>query len=308
MKIVFLGYGEYGAAALSGLLQDKDISVDLIVTHPPKKGDVFANAVAELAALNDIALLKSKTLSENSIKEAIRCCEPDVIVSTNWRFKIPSRVFSMGRIGTLNIHDALLPKYGGLSAEQWVILNGEKETGVTVHFVTDMMDAGPIVYQIPFLIDPTDTAENVASKQLEIYPIIIQRAIWALTKPGFEPTYIDLSQYCRFHALGETDAKLNFSLTPDQMGRHVRAWSGKFGGCWIEIENERFRVGEVALPEMALAGVPGRVIAHGGDGAWIVTGSCSQTGCSGIIFKTLLAEDSSVLEAQQVLRSGMQLR
>ena len=152
MKIVFLGYGEYGAASLSGLLQDEDISIDLIVTHPPKKGDVLANVVAEMAERNDITLLQSKSLSENSIQAVIRRCEPDVIVSTNWRFKIPSSIFSIGRFGTLNIHDALLPKYGGLSAEQWVILNGEKKTGVTVHFVTDMMDAGPIVYQILSLL------------------------------------------------------------------------------------------------------------------------------------------------------------
>ena len=196
----------------------------------------------------------------------------------------------------------------GLSAEQWVILNGEKKTGVTVHFVTDMMDAGPIVYQISFTIDQYDTAESIASKQLEIYPVIIRKAIWTLTEPGFKATRIELSQYYRFHALREIDAKLNFLQTPDQLRRQIRAWSGKFGGCWIEAEDKRFKIGKIDLPEMALSGIPGRVIAHGKDGVWVVTGSCCQTGRSGIIIKTLLAEDGSVLDAQQILRCGLQIQ
>lgn len=187
MNIVFLGYGNYGAASLLGLLQDDEIIIDLVISHPPKKGDLEGSKVIDLARSNGLHVLQSNMLSEECIRENIRTLKPDAIVSTNWRKKIPEEVFSLGTLGTLNIHDALLPNYGGLSAEQWVILEGEKETGVTVHLVTDLMDAGPIVHQISFSIDETDTAESIAQKQLEIYPIIICDALKMLKQPDFKP-------------------------------------------------------------------------------------------------------------------------
>jgi len=307
MKIVFLGYGNYGAASLRGLLQDDEIVIDLVVSHPPKKGDRFGSKVLELARANGVHALQSRMLSEECIRENIRSVTPDAIVSTNWRRKIPREVFSLGRLGALNIHDALLPRYGGLSAEQWVILNGEAETGVTVHFVIDLMDAGPIIHQISFDIDENDTAEMIASKQLDIYPIIICEALKKLKAPNFKPKSSDPSKYTRFHALKLQDAKLQFCKSPGYIDKQIKAWSGQFGDCWIEVNNQKYWVLEVQFPQMVLAGEPGRVVTHSDEGVWIVTAPCTRTGQSGIVIKQLRTECGELVDARKIISNGKHL-
>ncbi len=308
MNIVFLGYGNYGAASLRGLLQDDEIIVDLVVSHPPKKGDRFGTTVLELARSNGIHALQSRMLSEKCIRENISSVSPDVIVSTNWRRKIPSEVFLLGRIGAVNIHDALLPKYGGLSAEQWVILNGESETGVTVHFVTNLMDAGPIVHQIPFDIDENDTAEMIASKQLDIYPVIICEALKKLRASNFKPKSYDPSEYTRFHALKKQDARLQFCESPEYINKQIKAWSGQFGDCWVEVGNQKYWVIDVKFPQMVLAGMPGRVVTHSDEGVWLTTAPCAKTGQSGIIIKQLRTKSGKPVDARNVILNGAHLQ
>lgn len=306
MNIVFLGYGEYGAASLSGLSKNSNLFIELVVTHP-KKNCVGDNDVSDFAKSKNIPYLESKKLTESLVRQAIESCEPDVIVSTNWRYKIPKEIFSLARLGTLNIHDALLPKYGGLSAEQWVILNGESETGVTVHLVTDQMDTGPIVNQVSFEVFPLDTAETIALKQLEIYPVIISEAIKKLSNPDFMAKEVKITDCYRFHSLTELDAKLKFSSSPEMIRRQMRAWAGKFGGCWLSVSNERFYISEFEFPEMVLSGEPGRVLTHSQEGVWVVTGVCPVTGQSGVIIKELRTENGTVIDAKSILPWGCQL-
>ncbi|MEP5762606.1 MAG: formyltransferase family protein [Litoreibacter sp.] len=307
MNVVFLGFGTYGAASLTGLIESNDVNVDLVISHPQKPNDPESNTVLDIAKQHGIHTLQSAMLSETYIGESIVSAAPDAIVSTNWRRQIPERIFKLSKLGTVNIHDALLPSYGGLSAEQWVVLKGETKTGVTVHFVSEQMDAGPIILSEAFEIDNYDTAETISSKQLEIYPRIICKALSKISEEGFQPECRNPDEYVRYHSLSRRDAKLSFDKSPTEIARQMRAWSGKFGGCWLDVGETRYNLHEVEFPEISVAGIPGRVVTHTERGTWVATSPCTETKHSGVIIRKVEDPDGNLLDSRKVMWRGLQL-
>lgn len=94
----------------------------------------------------------------------IKDLDPDLIVVCGYKYIIPSQIFNIPRLRTINIHPSYLPKYRGQHVINWAIINGESETGVTVHFVDEGIDTGDIIVQkkIPILLD--DTASTLSDK------------------------------------------------------------------------------------------------------------------------------------------------
>ena len=308
VSIVFLGFGTYGAASLGGLLKRfGSKAVKLVVTHPEQKGNDASKLVKELALSKGIEVCESFNLLEISAVERIKECEAAFIVSTNWRRKIPSSVFSQARIAALNIHDALLPDFGGLGAEQWVILKGEKKTGVTVHLIDELMDAGSIVLQKAFKISPNDTAEDIVQTQLEIYPKIICKAINGLLSGKLEPRPLPPMAYRRYHSFTYEDRQLRFDCPPEMIMRQIRAFFGRYGHCWIALDGQHYNVIDVTVPEYNFDGIPGRVVTHLSDGVAVATKPCDKTQAAGIVIKKIQDQDGIIIPAWTLLKKNLQL-
>ncbi|MBP0016588.1 MAG: methionyl-tRNA formyltransferase [Cyanobacteria bacterium SBLK] len=305
-KIIFLGYGEYGVSTLSGLIQS-DYQVILILTHPSKRGAI--NPVLDLAQKHEIEHYFSSQLVEKEIVETIVKMEPDFIVSTNWRYRIPSKILRIPKIAALNVHDSLLPNYAGLSAEYWVIRNNEKQTGVTVHIMSDIMDAGPIVLQESVLINNDDTSFDVARKQLRVYPKIIIEALTEFSNPGFTPKLKELKEYKRYHRITKRDRRIQWEKSPQEIYNMFRAHRDPTPNCFFLWKNKKFWIKSLAYSDCSYCGEPGRVVTHLDEGVGVVTGSgvLDSHYRSGIILKQVSNEMNCFLDPKNIFPIDAQL-
>lgn len=304
-KIIFLGYGEYGVATLSGLI-NSDYQVLCVVTHPSKK-DVI-NPVLDMAQKYGVEYCFSSKFEEDNLVENIERMEPDFIVSTNWRRRIPCTILEIPKIAALNVHDSLLPEYAGLSAEHWVIRNNEKKTGVTVHAMSDIMDAGSIVTQEVISIDDDDTSFDVSLKQLHVYPKIIIEALDKFSEPEFVPTCRELKYYKRYHRITEADLRLKWEKCPRNIYNMFRAHKDPYPNCFFLWENKKFLIKDLKYSDCSYCGEPGRVVAHSDDGICIATGiDALDSYYSGILLRQVADETGCFLDPRNIFPIDTQL-
>ena len=122
---------------------------------------------------------KSDTL--DMIDRVCREAVPDILITYRCPYILPLRLFCHTRLGSYNIHPSLLPKYPGLNPWREIFLNHEQECGVTLHRMTEQVDAGQIICQSSFLIEESDTMESARLKSDKEASIIIKRFIKSVT-------------------------------------------------------------------------------------------------------------------------------
>lgn len=134
----------------------------LIVTNPDDTGeDSWHESLARIAREAKIPLITGKKLTDSKTLAAIQNVKPDIIFAIGGMQIISKDVLTIPTQGTINIHPALLPKYRGRFSTAHAIFNGEKKTGVTLHWMDEGIDSGPIILQKSFPIGEEDTAKTV---------------------------------------------------------------------------------------------------------------------------------------------------
>ncbi|MGH7899370.1 MAG: formyltransferase [Candidatus Binatia bacterium] len=181
MRNVVLAYHDIGAACLEELIATGD-EVALVVTHEDSPGEnVWFRSVAELAERHAIPVIAPRDVNAPEVEKAIAAARPDLLLSAMFRQLLKPPLLELAPRGALNLHPSLLPKYRGRAPINWAILNGERETGVTLHYMVEKPDRGEIVAQRRFPIDADDTALSVhrkataAARELvrEAYPLLV---------------------------------------------------------------------------------------------------------------------------------------
>lgn len=166
MKIILLGYTGYGSSTLRGLLKSNDITVTSAYTkkydfpfpyYPEKQ-------VHDICRENGIDCYFDLNVNKMEILNRIAKENPDLIVVSSFGTLLSNKLLDLPEIGVINFHPSLLPAYRGPYPEQAVILNGEKTTGVTVHYVTEKLDSGNIIYQTEINIEDEDNFSSLKKK------------------------------------------------------------------------------------------------------------------------------------------------
>jgi len=176
-------YHTIGARALEALLaRGEDVGV--VVTHAddPGESDWF-ESVAEVARIHRIPCLSPASPNLPEVIDTLRGLAPDLILSVWYRRLLGLELLALRRIAALNLHGSLLPAYRGRAPLNWVLVNGESRTGVTLHHMTAAADAGDIVAQRAIDIEPDDTAFTLYERMtkvgvellLETYPRVLDQ-------------------------------------------------------------------------------------------------------------------------------------
>jgi methionyl-tRNA formyltransferase len=133
-----------------------------------------------------VPLLPTDNINGAAYLARLRALAPDVIVSVNAPQVFKRRLLQLPRLGCVNVHGALLPKYRGRLPSFWVLLNGEKETGVTVHFMNEQLDDGPIIRQCTVPIAPRETQHSLLLKTKKLGAELLLEALAALEQGAVE--------------------------------------------------------------------------------------------------------------------------
>lgn len=168
MKIVFMGTPEPAAGILRDLI-GAGHQLLLVVTQPDRprgRGQKITSSPVKEAALKHSLPVEQpeKVKGNEGLVSRIRSLSPDVIVVVAYGRILPKAILGLPSRGCINVHASLLPKYRGAAPIQWALLNGEKETGVTVMRIDELLDTGDIILQERTVIDENDDAVTLSKK------------------------------------------------------------------------------------------------------------------------------------------------
>jgi methionyl-tRNA formyltransferase len=170
-RIVYMGTPEFAVAPLEALMQGRSYHVVGVVTvadKPSGRGlKMNESAVKKFAVAHDLPVLQPDKLKDPAFLEALAAWKADLFVVVGFRM-LPEVVWKMPKLGTFNLHAALLPQYRGAAPINWAVINGENITGVTTFMIDHKIDTGGILLRQECRIEPTDTVGDVHDKLMSI--------------------------------------------------------------------------------------------------------------------------------------------
>ena len=187
-RIVYMGTPEFAVAPLEALLKN-NYEIVGVVTVPDKASGrglkVNESAVKKYAVEHNIPILQPVSLKDPEFLEQLKAWKADLFVVVAFRM-LPKVVWEIPRLGTFNLHAALLPQYRGAAPINWAVINGEKTTGVTTFMIDDGMDTGKIMYRYDCRIEPDDTVGEVHDKLMALGSELVVNTVEALEENNVE--------------------------------------------------------------------------------------------------------------------------
>jgi methionyl-tRNA formyltransferase len=233
MRFIFFGSSEFAKIVLNKLL-GSDMRPVLVVTTPPKpkgrKKILSPTPVHNLAEQNNIPVLFPENLEDKEFLANLKNYDPDLVILTAYGKIIPSQLLLIPKKGFLNLHPSLLPRWRGAIPIQSVILNGDKETGVTLFLMDEQIDHGPTLKNKKLNIKNKKYTYPELSKELaELGAELIIETVpkWLEGKIKPIPQDDSLATYC--HKISSEDEKINWEKSSIEIDRKVRALNPKPG-------------------------------------------------------------------------------
>lgn len=233
MKIIFMGTPDFAVPCLKALAESSH-EVAAVFTQPDKpKGRGYkmiptpvktAAAECGFPVYQPLSLRKGED-AEEAIK-LLRELAPDIIVVTAYGQILPREVLELPKYGCINIHASLLPKYRGAAPINWVILNGEKETGVTSMQMSEGLDTGDMLIKRSTVIGENETYQELYSRLSEIGAEVLIETLAAVENGSLTPEKQDDSQSCYSPMITKEMSALDFSKTAAEVHNTIRGVTG----------------------------------------------------------------------------------
>lgn len=246
---VVFAYHTFGARALSALLAHGE-DVALVVTHEdePAEGDWF-ESVADVARAHGVPAITPASPNAADVIARVAAAHPDVILSVWYRRLLGDALLALPRVAGVNLHGSLLPAYRGRAPLNWVLVNGETRTGVTLHHMTRDADAGDIVAQEPIDIAPDDTARSLYERMVKTGVALLEQWYPALLA-GTAPRRAQ--DHTRATVVGRRrpeDGRVAWAWPAARIANMIRAVTHPYPGAFVGDGDARVYLWEgVAVP------------------------------------------------------------
>jgi methionyl-tRNA formyltransferase len=238
MKLVVCAYHNVGYRCIEELLR-QGAEISLIFTHDDSLTEqIWFSSVRELAEKNRIPYLTSSINEPESI-ERVRQIAPDFLLSFYYRNMIKPELLEIPAKGALNLHGSWLPKYRGRVPVNWAVINGETETGATLHYMVAKPDAGDIVDQEKVGITFTDTAYDVFGKVNEAAVTVLRRAWPRLVDGSADRIPMDLAAGSYFGGRKPEDGRIDWTKSAVQIYNLIRGVTHPYPGAFTELNGKK---------------------------------------------------------------------
>lgn len=240
--VVVFAYSEVGVRCLQALLR-RGVRVALVLTHEDDPSeDRWFGSVAALAARHGVPVATPYDPNTERWIATISRLRPDFLFSFYYRHLLCDRLLRTAARGALNMHGSLLPKYRGRAPINWAILNGESETGASLHYMEARPDAGPLVGQesVPILVN--DTALDVALKVAAAAERLLDRCLPALLEDRVRATPLDLARGSYYGRRRPEDGIIRWDRPALEIHNLIRAVAPPFPGAFGHCDGQTLRV------------------------------------------------------------------
>jgi methionyl-tRNA formyltransferase len=279
MRIIFMGYhniGYVGLEALADLSRQFGDEIAAVVTHAddPRENIWFAS-VAKLAHDNYLPVYQPDNPNDPAFVATMQALQPDFLFSCYYRHMLKQPLLDLPRLGSLNLHGSLLPRYRGRVPVNWVLVNGENETGVTLHYMEAKPDRGDIVgvRRVPITFE--DTALTLFAK-MTVAAQDLMRESYPLLRAGRAPRFTqDHRQSSYYGGRTPEDGLVDWRQPALAIYNLMRAVTHPYPGAFTHFQGRKLFIwnGRPLGAPVADAHLPGQITAHlPGEGLLVSTG------------------------------------
>jgi methionyl-tRNA formyltransferase len=258
---VVFAYHEIGYVCLEELLAF-GADVPCLFTHRDDPGEeIWFRRPAEIAEKKGIPIHTTGNLKEQAWTTMISGMKPDVIFSFYYRNMIPNEILSIPAIGAFNLHGSLLPKFRGRCPVNWVLIQGEKTTGITLHTMVEKPDAGDIIAQRVIDISFDDNAHSLFVKMVQEAQILMREILPLIHNGSFRRIpQADLGESSYFGGRKPEDGLIAWEKDAMAIYNLMRATTHPYPGAFTYLDNRKFFVWQAYPEEGESNNPPGTII------------------------------------------------
>ena len=257
MNIVFAGTPEFAGVALDALIGAGHV-LSLVLTQPDRPAGrghkPRPSAVKLLAEKRRLPVLQPSSLKDERVAAAIAAHQPDVMVVAAYGLIVPGAVLDLPRLGCLNIHASLLPRWRGAAPIQRALLAGDATTGITIMQMNEGLDTGAILLQEAIPISDTDTAQTLHDRLAVLGGGLIVRALAAPFVP--RPQDETLATYAR--KIDKQEAHIDWTESAASVERRIRAFNPA-PGAYALLDGETLKIWRADV-ERGVSATPGEIV------------------------------------------------
>jgi methionyl-tRNA formyltransferase len=278
LRIVFMGSGELACASLRALLASTLFDVVALVTQPDRpKGRhlrLQPPPVKEIAVEVGLPLLQPERARDAGFVSNVAALAPDLIVVVAYGQLLPQSILALPKLGCVNVHASLLPKYRGAAPIQWAILNNEAETGVTIMKMSAGLDTGDVLTQKATPIAPEETGAQLHDRLAVLGAELLVSTLSAFAGGAISPRPQDETAATYARKIHREDGKIDWSQTAAILRNRIRAftpWPGAFSGLTLHGKLRLVKFWRAVIDPMQ--GPPGQILQADRTGLVIACGS-----------------------------------
>jgi len=264
LRIVFCGTPQFAVPPLQFLLQQTDFEVAGVFTQPDRprgRGqEVSFSAVKEAALSRNLPVFHPAKIRAPEAEEQVRSLAPDAVVIVAYGQIIPARLLSIPRLGWINLHASLLPKYRGAAPTNWAIAKGESVTGNTTMRIDAGMDTGDMLLQQELTISPDETAPELAARLSQAGAGLLAESLRGLNEGRITPRQQDHETASLAPLLKREDGEIDWTRGAPEIYNRMRGFT-PWPGAYTEFRGQTCHLLGRPVPGEASNEEPGTLLA-----------------------------------------------
>jgi len=275
MKIVFAGTPDFSVPALQSLL-DGPYDIIAVYTQPDRPAGrgrkTTASPVKQLAMQHDVPVYQPDSLKTAASQQALAVLQPDLMVVIAYGLILPPAVLAIPRLGCVNVHASLLPRWRGAAPIQRAILAGDNETGVCLMQMDAGLDTGGVLASTVCPIVADDTGSRLHDKLAQLGAQLLSANLAALERGELEPLQQDEALACYADKLKKSEARIDWNMPAAGIMRRIRAFN-----AWPVAETRyaerQLRIWDARLAPGDTDALPGTVLSADKTGIEVACGT-----------------------------------
>lgn len=262
MKTIFMGTPEFAIPSLKAVSKNTDLK--LIFTKEDKRNargnKIIYSPVKQFGLDNDIEVIQPKRMKDEEVIDKIKEVNPDLIVVVAYGKILPKEIIDIPKYGIINVHSSLLPKYRGASPIHSAILNGDKESGVSIMYIEEGLDSGDVILKETCEITEDDTLGTLHDRLKELGAIGLEKALKLIEVGEVKAEKQDDSKATFVKPITKEQAKIDWNNTKEVIFNQIRGLN-PFPGAYTHNEkNENIKIYKSEKLEKEYVGENGTVV------------------------------------------------
>lgn len=244
LRIVFMGTPEFAVSSLD-ILVEQGYNIVGVVTATDKWGGrggkkLIESEVKKYAQRTGLRILQPKNLKAPEFVSELKSLQADLQIVVAFRM-LPEVVWNMPRLGTINLHGSLLPKYRGAAPIHWAVINGETETGVTTFFLQHEIDTGDILIQDKMPIKDDDNVGKVHDRMMALGAKTVLKSVQMIEKGNYQLLPQDDTAATKAPKLFTHNTEINFNQNTQEVYNFIRGLS-PYPAAWTTFLDKKLKI------------------------------------------------------------------